>query len=95
MAHPVVLLSGDVATNHRGQLTVAEISRTIRTHDAEVIVDRGDGLRERSAINLDTLHTIWRSQLLYPMTTLSTSRLADVERAIHVALGLAMPCSVK
>jgi mRNA-degrading endonuclease toxin of MazEF toxin-antitoxin module len=94
--HPVLLLSWDTHGDWRDRVTIAEITRTIRNVDAEVILGPSDGVREICAVNLDNLATIPRDDFLdsEPICALSRERMAEVEIAIHKALGMALPCMV-
>lgn len=73
-------------------MTVAEVTTTQRGLDAEVPLGRGDGMPRGCVVNLDSIATVRRSQLVARVTTLSVSRMAEIERAVHVALGIALPC---
>lgn len=90
--HPVLLLSWDAHGNWRDQVTVAEVTSTIRGLDAEVSLSRTDGMPRPSVVNLDRIVTIRRSLLTDRVCSLSGERMQDVERAIHVALGIVLPC---
>jgi len=46
-------------------------------------------------VNLDVIATILRSALDRPVAQLSDARMADVERAMHIALGMRLPCEVE
>ncbi len=93
--HPVVLLSWDTALNFRAQITVAQITTEIRGLDAEVYLDQKDGLIRPCAANLDSIVTIWRDLLVEKLCTLPPQRMYDIERAIHVALGIRLPCAIQ
>jgi mRNA-degrading endonuclease toxin of MazEF toxin-antitoxin module len=93
--HPVVLLSWDAHGDWRDQITVAGVTSVERGLDAEVILDRRDGMPRRSVANLDALATIPRSRLVARICSLSSSRMAQVERALHLALGMSIPCLVR
>lgn len=90
----VVLLSWEAALDIRNRITVAPISSRIRGLDAEVLLDEDDGVRERCAINCDVIATVLKRTLRDPVTRLSTARMRDVERAIHLALGMPLPCRI-
>ncbi len=85
---PVLLLSRDRAYAIRDFVTIAPISRTIRKIEAEVVLDVGDGMKERSAVNLDDINTIDKSRLIDYVITLTPAKMAEVERAIKFALDL-------
>ena len=92
--HPVLLLSWDTDGGWRDQVTVAGITTNVRDLDVEVLLDEDDGMREECAVNLDSLATIRRSLLVAPITTLSPTRMAEVDEAIHRALGIPLPCRI-
>jgi mRNA-degrading endonuclease toxin of MazEF toxin-antitoxin module len=75
-------------------VTVAEVTTTIRGLDAEVSLDEHDGMPEACVVNLDSLTTVKRNVLLSYITTLGAPRMAEVERAIHLALAIPLPCLV-
>jgi hypothetical protein len=52
------------------------------------------GVPRRCAVNLDRIVTIDRARLEERLSTLSPARMAEVERAVHIALGMALPCQV-
>ncbi|GAC1576382.1 MAG: hypothetical protein NVS3B18_10200 [Candidatus Dormibacteria bacterium] len=93
--HRVLLLSWDSAYQVRDRVTVAPISSTIRGLDAEVLLDHRDGMDHACVVNLDVIATVYRKHLLTRLVQLSDARLEEVARAIHVALGLPFPCSVR
>jgi mRNA interferase MazF len=85
---PVLLLSRDRAYQVRTAVTVAEITRTIRQIAVEVVLDQSDGMPTRCAVNLDTILTIPKTLIETQITTLSTSKIQLVEKAIKFALNL-------
>ncbi|MHB1444233.1 MAG: type II toxin-antitoxin system PemK/MazF family toxin [Acidimicrobiales bacterium] len=92
--HPVLLLSWDAHGDWRDRVTVALITSTVRGHDAEVVLTRDDGMPRPSAANLDDLVTIKRDRLGRRICELPADRMAQVELAIHHALGVVVPCLV-
>jgi mRNA-degrading endonuclease toxin of MazEF toxin-antitoxin module len=92
---PVLVLSWDAHKNWRDRVTVAEITGTERGTDAEVSLGKADGMAKACVVNLDSIITVRRSLLLSHMTTLSSDRMAEVERAVHLALGIRIPCTVE
>jgi len=93
--HYVLLLSWDAEYRTRDRVTVAPISTKIRRLDAEVFLDHTDGMPQGCAINLDIIATILRATLTTRVTRLSDGKMRDVERAIHLALGMPLPCDVR
>jgi mRNA-degrading endonuclease toxin of MazEF toxin-antitoxin module len=88
----VLLLSWDSPYGFRDRITVASITSHIRGLDAEVQLDHNDGLAMTCAVNLDVIATIPREDLTDKVTQLSDKRIEEVDRAIHRALGMRLPC---
>ena len=93
--HPVLLLSWDADFDFRDQVTVAQITSTRRGLDAEVALGREDGFRQACVANLDSVATIQRRLLVEKLTALSGAKMREVERAVHLALGMALPCRLE
>jgi len=93
--HPVLLLSWDAHGDWRDRVTVADVTTQVRGLDAEVALGPADGVSRPCVVNLDSLATIRRSMLSSRITTLGPARMQDVERAIHLALGVPLPCRTK
>jgi mRNA interferase MazF len=91
-AHMVLLLSWDSGYGFRDRITVAPITSTIRGLDAEVRLDHKDGMDKTCVVNLDVIVTIPRADLTERVSQLGDQRIAEVERAIHHALGMRLPC---
>jgi mRNA-degrading endonuclease toxin of MazEF toxin-antitoxin module len=92
--HPVLLLSWDAHRDWRDRVTVAEITGTERGIDSEVRIGKTDGMTKKCWVNLDGIVTIRRTLLQSRLATLSFDRMAEVERAVHLALGIPIPCQV-
>ena len=88
----VLLLSWDAGLPFRDRVTVAPITSVIRGLDAEVFLDESDGLSTACVVNLDVLQTVVRSSLQTRVVELSVDRMVEVDKAIHRALGMALPC---
>ena len=69
-------------------MTIAPVTRTIRSIPVEVLLDRADGLPARCVVNLDDLTTIPKVLVKERIATLSTERMAQVDVAIRFALDL-------
>lgn len=91
--HPVVLLSWDARFDFRSQVTVAPVTSMIRGLDAEIRLDEADGLGRLCVVNCDAIATIRRSVLVSRITQLGPARMRQVERAVHRALGMRLPCT--
>ena len=92
--HPVVLLSWDSGLNYRDLITIVQVTTTIRGLDAEVYLDQKDGLPRPCVANLDAIATIERDLLVERLCILPQARMYEIERAIHVALGMRLPCAI-
>ena len=87
----VLLLSWDSAYAFRDRITVAPITSTIRGLDAEVRLDHNDGMAKACVVNLDVIATIPREDLTEKVSKLGDERIAEIEKAIHRALGIRLP----
>src|SRR5262245_10430271 len=87
-ARPVVLLSRDDSYPIRSRVTIALVTTRIRGIAPEVSLGSDEGLVKPSVVNLDTLATVNKSRLQRRLGVLSASKVAEVNRAIHFALGL-------
>lgn len=85
---PVVLLSRNEAYAVRELVIVAPITSRIRRIPTEVALGRADGLPRRCVANLDTVTTIPKRALTQRLTSLTTEKLAAVERALCFAVGI-------
>ncbi len=92
--HPVLLLSWDAHGNWRDRVTVADVTTRVRGLDAEVPLAEADGMARRCVVNMDNIATVPRSILRSRITRLSPSRMDQVSRAAHIALGFPPPCEV-
>jgi mRNA interferase MazF len=91
---PVLLLSWDAGLGIRDRVTVAPVTTRIRGLDAEVLLDKADGMDEPSAVNCDIVATVLLSTLAERIGVLSDLKMRQVERALHVALGMDLPCGI-
>jgi mRNA interferase MazF len=87
---PVLLLSRDLAYNIRTSITVALITRTIRSIPVEVPLDIEDGMPSKCIINLDDIITIPKFRLVKLITTLSPEKMQAVNQAVIFALDLSV-----
>lgn len=92
--HLVVLLSWDSHLVYRSLITIAPITTTIRDLDAEVHLDIKDGLLHPCVVNLDAITTIERNLLKRRLCLLPPERIGQIDRAIHLALDMNLPCKV-
>ncbi len=84
----VVLLSRDAAYDVRQFVTISTVSTRIRGIPAEVSLGSYEGLSRQSAVNLDVLYTVPVAALRRRVGAVSSEKMAQIDRAIHFALGL-------
>jgi mRNA interferase MazF len=84
----VLLLTRDAAYAVRASITVAPITRTIRSIPVEVPIGPADGLPVPCVVNLDDIITIPKPLLLNRITVLSNEKMEAVADAIAFALDL-------
>lgn len=92
--HPVVHLSWDSGLNYRDLISIAQIATSMRGLDAEDYLDRRDGLLRPCVANLDAIATIERDLLIERLCALPPARMYEIERAIHIALRIRLPCDI-
>ena len=85
---PVLLLSREVAYKVRSSITVAVVTRTIRSIPVEVLLAKEDGMPAKCAVNLDEIITIPKSLLVERITALSLEKMGAVAGAAAFALDL-------
>ena len=85
---PAVLMSRNQAYRVRAAVTVVPLTRTIRNIASEVPLGPTDGVPKTSVANADDVTTIPKARLQEYLTTLSTAKLALLERALKFALDL-------
>ena len=87
---PVLVLQNDIGNTHSPTIIVAGISSHIKkmylpTH---VLIDEECGLKKKSVILLEQIHTIDRKRLCGYVGTLSNTTMKRVNRAIKISLGM-------
>jgi mRNA interferase MazF len=78
----------------RRRVTVVPVTSTTRDVPTEVPLDQRDGLRRPCVAATQDVVTIDQGVLLQPIATLSPEKLAEIEQALHVALGMRLPCAL-
>ena len=87
---PVLILTRNSALAFLGGVTVAPITSTVRDIPTEVfLTTEDDGVPSPCAANLDNVQTVPKHKLGALVATLSAERMAEVERALAFALGMA------
>lgn len=86
---PAVLMSRNQAYRVRAAVTVVPLTRTIRHIASEVPLGPPDGVPKASVASADNVTTIPKALLHEYLATLSSAKLAGLERAIKFSLDLA------
>lgn len=87
---PALILTRNSALSFLSGVTIAPITSTVRDIPTEVfLTPEDDGVPSPCAANLDNVQTVPKSKLGALITTLSADRMAEVERALAFALGMA------
>ncbi len=93
--HPVVLMSPTGLARRRRRVTVVPVTSTARDVPTEVPLDQRDGLRRPCVAATQDVVTIDQGALLQLIASLSPERLSEIERALHLALGMPLPCRLR
>ena len=86
---PVLILTRDPVVNVRGQLVVAQITRTVHNIAAEAPLTARDGLPQDCVVNCDVLMTVPKNRLQRRITQLNSARMEEVANALRFALEIA------
>ena len=82
---PVLILINNELIPKLTQITVAQITTTIRGNDSEVLLDESDGMFGECSINLTNIQTIPKDKISGYITHLSKERMQEVFQAIKFA----------
>ncbi|MFN7975364.1 MAG: type II toxin-antitoxin system PemK/MazF family toxin [Acidobacteriota bacterium] len=85
---PVVVLTRDPALDFLNEVTIAPVTRTIRSIPSEVFLDEGDGMPAACVVNLDHVATVSIGRLGSLITTLRAERMREIAHALAFALDL-------
>lgn len=85
---PVLILTKDELISQLNQITVAQVTTTIRGIDSEVLIDESDGMPEECVINFVSLKTVEKRKISKVITHLSTERMREVREAIEFVFNL-------
>ena len=85
---PVVIVSRVEGLQRRGNVTIAEVTRVVRSLPCEVPLSPTDGAPVNCVVNTDNLHTIPKDRLRQRMTALSGERLFALDGALRYSLDL-------
>ncbi len=84
---PVLILSRQKAIDLLDTVLVAPITSTIRGAPSEVQVGISEGLKHESAVNLDHIHSVHKTQLRQFIGTLGPGKMREVCDALRAATG--------
>jgi mRNA interferase MazF len=85
---PVLILTRNSVLEYLGEVTIAPITTTVRNIPSEVLLHKSDGMPQDCAINCDHLQTVSKGKIGQLITSLPSSKLIDVGRAIRFALNI-------
>lgn len=87
--HPVVIATRDSAVPLLSSVVCILVTSSFHGHVAEVELGAEEGLDRASAANCDNLFTLPKQVLTRRRGALGPAKLAELDRALTVALGLA------
>ncbi len=85
---PVVIVSRVEGIQRRRNVTIAEVTRVVRSLPCEVLLSPTDGMPDSCVVNTDNLHTISKDRFRQQMATLSGDRLFTLDQALRYSLDL-------
>jgi mRNA interferase MazF len=86
--HPVVVVTRDTAIPVLSSLVCVLVTSSFHGHVAEVAIGKQQGLDHDSAANCDSVFTLPRRVLTRRRGRLDTAKLAELDAALTIALGL-------
>lgn len=84
---PVLVLTRDSVLDVLGDVTIAPITRTVRSIPSEVLLTGSDGMAATCAINLDHVQTVQRTKVGALITTLRPEKMEEVRASLLFAFG--------
>jgi mRNA interferase MazF len=85
---PVLILTRDSILEYLGEVTVAPVTSTVRDIPSEVLLSRDDGMSGDCAVNCDHIQTVSKAKVGPVIALVSSSKMAQVSKAIRFALDL-------
>ena len=86
---PALIIQNDVGNQYASTTIVAAITTTIKKYPVTVVIPEGKGgLKENSMVNLAQILTIDKERLLKKLGYLGEERMAGVDEAIKISLGI-------
>ena len=86
--HPVVVVTRDRAIPLLTRLVCVLVTSTVHNHVAEVPLGQDEGLSRTCAANCDNVFTVPVSSLTRRRGRLGPARMAELDTALTIALGL-------
>jgi mRNA interferase MazF len=83
---PVLILTRDSILEYLSEVTVAPVTSTVRDIPSEVLLSRDDGMSGDCAVNCDHIQTVSKAKVGSVIALVSSSKMAQVSKAIHFAL---------
>lgn len=85
---PVLILTNNELIPQLTQITVAQITTTIRGNDSEVLLGEYDGMSEACVVNLTNIKSVDKSKIGKIITHLYPERMAELREAIEFVFDL-------
>jgi mRNA interferase MazF len=86
---PGLIIQNDVGNQYSSTTIVTAITTTIKKYPVTVLVPKGKGgLKEESMINFAQIITIDKGRLLKKVGRLEEDKIAEVNEAIKISLGV-------
>ena len=86
-SRPVLILTRTPAVEFLAEITVAQITSTVRDSPSEVPLTKADGMPRDCVVNLDHVKTVPKARIGGLVTTLGAERMTAVRHALLFALG--------
>lgn len=80
-------MTRDSAILYLATVTVAPITTAIRDVPSQVVLDEGDGMKMRCAVNLHNTQTVAQQRLGKRVAILSPQRMGEICAALRFAVG--------
>lgn len=86
---PALIIQNDVGNQYASTTIAAAITTTIKKYPVTVVLARHEGgLKEPSMVNLAQILTLDKTRLIKKLGALSPTRVAEVNSALLISLGL-------
>ena len=85
---PVLILTRNSVVEYLKEVTVAPITLTVRDIPSEAHLSKENGMPRECAVNCDHLQTVSKNKLGNVITTLTQSKMIEVQAAMQFALEL-------